>query len=156
MVATIYSTVWLYFNVYIINCAFYSLGVVMEAKLPLSDVQSSASLASDQGLSVVVFSNDHPSTHGSDVKLDMTQSDKRPPRQKSASSLHGITVTPYKLVLIAGIIFIIALFSIPIILYYSLNDSPPDSSQRFINISKVAKMMFKKLFIKRILMSLIM
>ena len=97
----------------------------MEAELPLSDKQPSASLASDQGLSMVVFSIDHPSTHSSDVKLDTIQSNKEPPRQKSVSNSHGITVTPYKLVLIAGIIFIIVLFSLPIILYYSLNDNPP-------------------------------
>ena len=129
---------------YLFICAFYSFGVVMEAELPLSDQQRSASLASDQNLSMVVFSINHPSTHSSDVKLDTTQSNKQPPQQKSVFSLHGITVTPYKLVLIAGIIFIIALFSMPIILYYSLNDSLPDdsSSQRFINISQVTEMMF--------------
>jgi len=129
---------------YLFICAFYSFGVVMEAELPLSDQQRSASLASDQNLSMVVFSINHPSTHSSDVKLDTTQSNKQPSHQKSVFSLHGITVTPYKLVLIAGIIFIIALFSMPIILYYSLNDSLPDdsSSQRFINISQVTEMMF--------------
>ncbi|XP_065891009.1 uncharacterized protein [Dysidea avara] len=45
-------------------------------------------------------------------------------------------LTPYKLGLVASIIFIIVLFLMPIIFYYSLNDSPPDSSPRFVNISQ--------------------
>ena len=128
----------------------------MEVELPLSNKQQqSVSLASDQGLSVVVFSNDHPSTHSSDVRLDTTQSNKQPSQQKSAFNLHGIMVIPYKLVLIAGIIFIIALFSMPIILYYSLNDSPPDSLQRFINISQVTEMMLTNYSTAGLLVSII-
>jgi len=120
----------------------YSFGDAMEDQFPLSYKQPSASLASDQGLSMVAFSTDHSdkaSIHSSDAKLDTIQSIKEPSRRKSVSSMHGFMVAPYKVVLIAGIIFIIALFSMPIILFYSLSDSSPDSSQKFMETSQVTK-----------------
>ena len=114
----------------------------MEDALPLSDKQHATPLASDQGTSAVAFSTDHPdkvSVESSlnDAKTTALKSRTDSLRRKSVTSLQGIMLTPYKLGLVASIIFIIVLFLMPIIFYYSLNDSPPDSSPRFVNISQV-------------------
>lgn len=124
-------------------CVYSFFCVAME---DLSYKQPSALLASNQDLSVATFSIDHPekaSIHICDENLDTIQSNKEPPLRKSESNMHSIMVTLHKVVLIVGIIFIIALFSMPIILFYFLNDSPPDSSQTFIPTSQVTEMEIK-------------
>ena len=117
-----------------------------DAMNDLSEKQPSVLLASDQSLCVISFSIDHPkkaSIHISDAKLNTIQSNKEPPQRKSVPIMHRIMVPLYKLVLIVGILFIIALFSMPIILFYFLDDSPPESSQTFTEISQVTENMFR-------------
>ena len=114
----------------------------MEDALPLSDKQHAVSLASDKDTSVVAFSADHPDAVSigsslNDVKVNTIKSRTGSLRRKSVTSLQGFMLTPYKLGLVAAIFFLIALFLMPIILYYSLNDSPPDNSLKFLNVSQV-------------------
>ena len=124
------------------NLCVNSYGDTVEDALPLGDKQHAASLASDHGTSAVAFSIDHSDKVSiesslNDAKINTIKSRTQSIRRKSVTSLQGFMVTPYKLGLVAGIIFIIGLFLMPIIFYYSLNDSPPDSSPRFVNISQV-------------------
>ena len=121
----------------------YSCGDTVEDALPLNDRQNAVSLASDKDASVVAFSADHPDAVSigsslNDVKINTIKSRTGSIRRKSVTSLQGLMITPYKLGLVAAIIFLIALFLMPIILYYSLNDSPPDDSPKFLNVSQVA------------------
>jgi len=117
-----------------------SCGDTAEDALPLNDKHYS--LTSDQGNSVVAFSADQPDKASiqsslNDVKIQTIQSRTESLRRKSVTSLQGLMVTPYKLGLVAAIVFLIALFLMPIILYYSLNDSPPDNPPRFNTVSQV-------------------